>query len=260
MTPPIHISMATPSDMDAIATTISRAMAADLIDVFQFGTNHERAMATKRALCRATYPASLQDPATRVFKATLRNDEGDGPVVVAFASLTFYSGERPPQLPPSNGGERGFPEGMDAAFCGMYYARMAEARWGAVEGRRHVEGEVVLPSCFTFAVPASLTTRPPSFPAWSALHVLPEYQRQGIGTALLAWGFETFGLERELVYIGTQMRGRNLYRRYGWVDAGFVDVDLREWGGQLRGYGIHRSPVLLREPGRFVRVEGVVDE
>ena len=35
-------------------------------------------------------------------------------------------------------GKGGFPEGMDAAFCGMYYGRMEEARWGVVEGKRHV--------------------------------------------------------------------------------------------------------------------------
>ncbi|MCJ1433709.1 hypothetical protein MMC27_003073 [Xylographa pallens] len=216
--------MATPADTDAIATIISRAMAADLLDVFQFGPDPDKAMATKRALCRATLPARLQDPDTRVFVARLLDDDA----VVAFASLSFCGGERPVEA------EGGFPEGMDAAFCGMYYARMGEARWGVVEGRRHV--------------------------AWSALHVLPEYQRQGIGTALLQWGFEAFGLEREVVYIGTQMRGRNLYRRYGWVDVGFVDVDLREWGGKLRGFGVHRSPVMLRQPGGWGRVEGVVDE
>ncbi|MCJ1385137.1 hypothetical protein MMC17_008256 [Xylographa soralifera] len=229
MTPPIHISMATPADIDAMATIISRAMAADLIDVFQFGTNYDKAMASKRALCHATFPASLQDADTRVFKASLQNDNYDG-MVVAFASLTFNSGERPPK------GEGGmaFPEGMDREFCGMYYGRMGEERWRVLEGRRHV--------------------------AWSSLHVLPEYQRQGIGTALLAWGFEAFGLEREIVYIGTQMRGRNLYRRYGWVDVAFVDVDLSEWGGKLRGYGVHRSPIMLRQPGEFVRLEGVVNE
>ena len=90
--------------------------------------------------------------------------------------------------------------------------------------------------------------------------MLPEYQRLGLGSALLEWGFRSFGLETETVYIGTQMRGRNLYRKYGWEDVDYVDIDLSEWGGKLRGYGVHRSPIMLRRPGRFVRIDGFVNE
>ncbi|MCJ1472986.1 hypothetical protein MMC13_001635, partial [Lambiella insularis] len=95
---------------------------------------------------------------------------------------------------------------------------------------------------------------------WGSLHVLPEYQRMGIGSALLEWGFQQFNLEKEKVWLGTQMRGRNLYRRYGWEDVDHVDIDLSDWGGKYRGYGIHRSPLMLRQPGRFQRVEGIANE
>ena len=131
MSPPIHITMATIADLEAIATIISRAMAADLIDVFQFGDNYEKAMQSKRNLCRATFPASLADPNTRIFKASLK----DGGMMVAFASLTFHSGERPA---PAGGDGGGFPPGMDPKFCGMYYAAIGEARWKHLEGKKHV--------------------------------------------------------------------------------------------------------------------------
>ena len=95
---------------------------------------------------------------------------------------------------------------------------------------------------------------------WTSLHVLPKYQRQGIGTALLKWGFERFGLESEKVWIQTQMRGRNVYRRWGWTDVENFDVDLSRWAGPMKGFGVHRSPSMLRVPGKFERVEGIVNE
>ena len=95
---------------------------------------------------------------------------------------------------------------------------------------------------------------------WNSLHVLPQYQRQGIGSGLLRWGFEEFDLEKEKVWLQTQMRGRNVYRRYGWVDVDYLDIDLSRWGGEMRGWGMHRSPCMLRAPGSFIKIEGTVDE
>lgn len=88
----------------------------------------------------------------------------------------------------------------------------------------------------------------------------PEYQKQGIGTALLRWGFKEFDLEKEKVWIQTQMRGRNVYRRYGWEEVDHLNIDLSEWGGKLRGFGVHRSPCMLRQPGPFEKIDGIVDE
>ena len=94
---------------------------------------------------------------------------------------------------------------------------------------------------------------------WNSLHVHPKYQKQGIGTALLRWGFEQFDLEKEKIWIQTQMRGRNVYRKFGWVDVENFDIDLSRWGGEMRGYGMHRSPSMLRHPGKFERIDGVSD-
>ena len=92
------------------------------------------------------------------------------------------------------------------------------------------------------------------------MFVKPEYQKQGIGTALLRWGFNEFDLEKETVWLNTQMRGRNVYRRYGWESVEHLDIDLSEWGGKLRGFGIHRSHSMLRKPGIFTKIEGIMDE
>ena len=76
----------------------------------------------------------------------------------------------------------------------------------------------------------------------------------------MAWGFEHYDLHDQKIWIQTQMRGRNLYRKLGWVDVDYFDIDLSEYGGKYRGLGVHRSPCLLRMPSPLVRVEGIMEE
>ncbi|MCJ1472985.1 hypothetical protein MMC13_001634, partial [Lambiella insularis] len=109
----VQISTVSEEDFEDIATIISRAMAADLIDFFQFGNNYEKAMEIKRTLCRNTFPNSLADPQTRIFKASLRENAK----VVAFASVRFHTAE----MPTGTESPSGFPPGMNQDFCALYY-------------------------------------------------------------------------------------------------------------------------------------------
>lgn len=117
----VQITMATEADVEDIATIISRAMAADLINFFQFGDNYDKAMEIKRTFCRNTFPNSLQDPQNRIFKASLLENAK----VVAFASLRFQTGEAPAA---PEGSSSGFPEGMNQEFCKIYYEAMGEKK------------------------------------------------------------------------------------------------------------------------------------
>jgi hypothetical protein len=54
--------------------------------------------------------------------------------------------------------------------------------------------------------------------------------------------------------------GRNVYRRYDWADVDCVDVDMVESGGRHRGFGVHKSPALLRQPGEWKKIDGLIDE
>jgi GNAT superfamily N-acetyltransferase len=143
--------------------------------------------------------------------------------------------------------------GSSPAFGEMYTGAL-KAKW-----RQHMRGkEHVGEACCTYSGSSDKLTEGRA--VWQSLFVKPEWQRRGIGSALLRWGFAEFGLEKQLVWLTTQMRGRNIYRKYGWVDVEYVDVDLSEWGGRYRGFGIHRSPLMLRQPGELKEIEGIVEE
>lgn len=88
-----------------------------------------------------------------------------------------------------------------------------------------------------------------------SLHVAPTYQRKGIGTALLRELFEKHGLAEQQVWLNAQLRGRDVYKKFGWREVESVDINLVDFLGEGKGWGVHRSVFLLREPGKFERVD-----
>ena len=78
--------------------------------------------------------------------------------------------------------------------------------------------------------------------------VLPEFQRMGIGSALLTYGLETLGANKRTIWLVTQMRGRELYRKFGFEDVDVLDIDLSEYAGPHRGFGLHRNICMIRKP------------
>ena len=66
---------------------------------------------------------------------------------------------------------------------------------------------------------------------------------------MLRWGFATLDLDRQEIWITTQMLGREFYRKFGWQDIDAVDMDLSNYIGELRGFGVHRTACLVRKPG-----------
>ena len=86
-----------------------------------------------------------------------------------------------------------------------------------------------------------------------SLYVKPGRQRRGIGSLLLSKLFEQDGLENELVFVQTLSSSEGFYAKFGWEMAASTDIDLREWAGENRGYGLHKSPQMLRQPGPFGR-------
>ncbi|MCJ1246111.1 hypothetical protein MMC30_003316 [Trapelia coarctata] len=225
----VEISLASETDVSEIAPISGLAMHDDLLDTFLFGFG--RPSAVPEAIFTKAIQDNLKDPLSRVFKASLKNT-GE---VVGYGTIRFEDGvmefeDTPWSTPPSVLG----PPGSSPVFGEMYRGAI-KAKW-----KQHMRGTPHV--------------------VWNSLFVKPEYQRQGIGSELLRWGFATFGLEKHLVWLTTQMRGRNIYRKYGWVDVDHVDVDMSEWGGKLRGFGVHRSPLILRQPGELNKIYGIVEE
>ena len=79
--------------------------------------------------------------------------------------------------------------------------------------------------------------------------VLPAHQRMGIGSALLRYGFENLEADKVPIWLITQMRGRAMYQKFGFEDFDVLDVDFSEFAGPYRGFGVHRSICMVRQPG-----------
>ena len=73
-------------------------------------------------------------------------------------------------------------------------------------------------------------------------------QGMGIGRRLIEYVYSEYDLERELVIVQTRAMSEGFYAKMGWVTVDSTDIDLSEWGGKGRGYGLHRSPQMLRYP------------
>lgn len=78
--------------------------------------------------------------------------------------------------------------------------------------------------------------------------VLPAYQRKGIGTALMRYGFEELGAGVLPIWLVTQVRGRQMYQTLGFEDVDVVDIDFSEFMGKYKGFGVHRSVCMIRQP------------
>ena len=79
--------------------------------------------------------------------------------------------------------------------------------------------------------------------------VLPQFQRQRIGSALFQYALDRLGADEVPIWLVTQMRGRAAYLSFGFHDLEVIDVDLSEYAGPWKGFGIQRNICMLRQPG-----------
>jgi len=80
------------------------------------------------------------------------------------------------------------------------------------------------------------------------LAVHPDYQRLGLGAALLAPVLARADAEGRRAYIEASAKGVGLYRKFGWRECDEISVDLGRFEG-FEGVGVVRSVLMMREPG-----------
>ena len=80
----------------------------------------------------------------------------------------------------------------------------------------------------------------------SLFFVIPEYQRQGIGSLLLQWGLKKADGLRAKIWLSSTLKAASTYEKHGWKVVQTYDVDLGKYGGE----GIYTRSWMLREPSQ----------
>jgi hypothetical protein len=84
---------------------------------------------------------------------------------------------------------------------------------------------------------------------WNYFKVLPRYRDKGISSQLIQWALEDYSLSEHYVWCSASIDEIQAFKDHGWQEVGFVDIDLSEIKGKSRGYGIHRTYGMVRNPG-----------
>lgn len=80
------------------------------------------------------------------------------------------------------------------------------------------------------------------------LYVRPSAQGQGIGSRMVEHIYSKYGLETEPVIVQTVAMSEEFWSKLGWKTVACTEIDLSIYGGKGHGYGLHRSPHMLRSP------------
>jgi GNAT superfamily N-acetyltransferase len=90
------------------------------------------------------------------------------------------------------------------------------------------------------------------FQGWNSLVVHPDYQRHGVGTALLRYGLNELGMHNEHLFVNSLYIVQDLYARFRWEVIGEIKADLCDWLGENAGFGVYKNVIMAREPSDVV--------
>lgn len=97
-----------------------------------------------------------------------------------------------------------------------------------------------------------LKSRGTDFEGWNTLAVHPEYQRCGVGLALLRYGLNDLNMRSETVLVNSLFPVQDLYKKFGWEVIGEIEADLSDWAGKNVGFGPYKNVIMAREPSDTV--------
>jgi len=84
---------------------------------------------------------------------------------------------------------------------------------------------------------------------WNNVEILPRYRDKGITSQLIQRALEDYGLSEHYIWCSASIDEMQAFEDHGWQEVGFVDIDLSEIKGKNRGYGIHKTCGMVRNPG-----------
>ncbi|CAG8978994.1 hypothetical protein HYALB_00009896 [Hymenoscyphus albidus] len=211
--PSFHILPATLADITDMIEIAIATTEYEIVIRFMFSTYHDESIPLQREFWRTIFSRAFQRETTHIMKATL-DSTGE---TVAFGIVGWADGKwDAPEMPP-----RKTHPGPGVRFIDFYAEEEGRNYRRLMAGHAHY----IYMSC-------------PSTNAWD------------LG-AILRWGFHTYGLEKKTVFVQTFMGARGVYAKYGWQEVDATEIDLAEWAGSGMGFGLHRSPQMIRKPMPF---------
>jgi len=209
----IEIGAANEADIPVLGQLASKAFAEIPLDYIGYKA-HRRGIESVKLFTNVARE-DMADPASHIFRATNKSN-GE---IVGYGAVTFVDPKRKEKRPGPCGKES---IDVNPEFAKLFYGQLEAKYQQHMDGKKHV--------------------------VWSSLYVLPLYQGRGIGRQLLDWGFTNFEIGRYPIWLSTTARARLFYLKYGWEDVDHVDIDLAKWTVPLSGFGMHRTPCMIRKP------------
>ena len=252
MAPSIDISPAVEEEFPVLAHIAAVAMGVDLVLQIIYQGNNPFDTSRQEQSIIADLRRAASNPEAHIYKAVLQSSRE----IVGYVMLRFEEDGQ-------TGGPHARPSatssvpGTNAKFMEHMMSKVRAVHSRHMAGTRHICQS--LDSICSFSEHFDLSKLTVLLTGWTHLMVLPQFQRQGIGSALFQYGVEYLGADRVPIWLVTQMRGRAMYLTLGFRDVDVIDVDLSEYIGPWQGYGIHRNICMVRQPGGVASLESAAE-
>lgn len=227
----IQISLATDIDFKPLATVALEAQNNDLYQRLLFNRVDPGSSQDEINEFELIIWSAINSDNGRVWKATSHRKRRDAPLGVC---AIYFMGAKSEMGIYGEECYRYKGKSMNVELLKFRHKELERLRWKHLKGEKNV--------------------------IWHQYSVHPSYNSTELCSSMIRWGFEHYGLAHETIWLETTEP--ELFLAYGWEQVDVLDMDLRKWGGEYKGYGTHRTYILVRKPGALTRKEenGSIDE